>query len=63
MDDPEIVPSVLSVQEIFDKQIIHVGSRGEGEALRSAAWGNFHLEHLVSQLVPSDEFKQKYRKK
>ena len=63
MDDPEIVPSVLGVQEIFDKQIIHVGSRGEGDALRSAAWGNFYLDRLVSQLMTSDDFKRKYKKK
>jgi len=60
MDDPDVVPSVLSVQEIFDKHIVHVGSKGEGEALRSAAWGNFNLETIVAELVPSSVFKERY---
>jgi hypothetical protein len=63
MDDEEIVPSVLSVQEIFDKQIIHIGAKGEGEALRSAAWGHITLEDLVSELISSDDFKKRYNKR
>lgn len=63
MDDEEIVPSVLSVQEIFDKQIIHIGANGEGQALRSAAWAHICLEDLASDLISSDDFKKRYNKK
>ncbi len=63
MEDEEIVPSVLSVQDIFDKQIIHVGTRGRGDALRSAAWGNFLLEDLVPELVSPEDIKIGFSKK
>lgn len=51
MSDPELVPSVVCVQEIFDKQIIHIGPRSEGDALRSAAWGHLMFENLVPSLM------------
>ncbi|HYD12872.1 MAG TPA: hypothetical protein VEC11_08490 [Allosphingosinicella sp.] len=60
MDDAELVPSVLSVQEIFDKQIIHVGARNEGDELRSAAWGHFLLEDLMPDIISSDEFRRQF---
>jgi hypothetical protein len=63
MEDEEIVPSVLSVQDIFDKQIIHVGSRNRGNALRSAAWGNFLLEDLVPELVSPEDIKIGFSRK
>ena len=63
MDDAEIVPSVLGVQEIFDKQIIHIGPKGEGEALRSAAWANLPLERLVAELSSADDFRSRYNRR
>lgn len=63
MDNEEIVPSVLSVQDIFDKQIVHVGLKERGNALRSAAWGNFLLEDLVPELVSPEDIKIGYARK
>jgi hypothetical protein len=63
MDDAELVPSILCVQEIFDKQIIHVGPKNRGDALRSAAWGNFLLEDIIPDIITSDDFKKQYTKK
>jgi hypothetical protein len=62
MDDAEIIPSVLSVQEIFDKQVIHIGPKGEGQELRSAAWGHVSFEDLAAELVSADDFKKRYNK-
>lgn len=51
MSDAELVPSIICVQEIFDKQIIHIGSRSGGQALRSAAWAHLIFENLVPDLM------------
>lgn len=58
-DDAELHPSILSVQEIFDKKIIHVGAKGKGQALRSAAWGHFLLDDLMRDMISSDDFKRR----
>jgi uncharacterized LabA/DUF88 family protein len=60
MSDAELAPSILCVQEIFDKQVIHVGPKGEGEALRSAAWGHILFEDLVPDIITSEDFKKQY---
>ena len=58
MDDPELIPSIQCVQEILDKQVIHVGmerpelplARQHGSQVRSAAWGHILLESLVPSI-------------
>jgi hypothetical protein len=62
MGDDELAPSILCVQEIFDKQIIHVGTINEGDSIRSAAWGNFSLEDLMPRIVSPEDFKKQYAK-
>ncbi len=58
-DDAELTPSILSVQEIFDKKIIHIGVKGKGDALRSAAWGHFLLDDIMRDMISPDDFKRK----
>jgi uncharacterized LabA/DUF88 family protein len=58
-DDAELAPSILSVQEIFDKKVIHVGLPNRGQSLRSAAWGHFLLNDLMKDLIKPDDFKRK----
>jgi hypothetical protein len=62
MGDDELAPSILCVQEIFDKQIVHVGANNEGNGIRSAAWGNFCLEDLMPDIVSQEDFKKQYDK-
>ena len=58
MDDPELIPSIQCVQEILDKQIIHVGiahaeltaTRQHCSQVRSAAWGHILLEDLLPNI-------------
>ncbi len=57
-DDAELAPSVLSVQEIFDKKIIHIGIDGEGQVLRSAAWGHMLLDKVMREVLDSESFKR-----
>jgi NYN domain len=61
-DDFELAPSVLCVQEIFDKKVIHVGLKGHGQALRSAAWGHIPLNNLIKDLFKPDDFKRRIKK-
>jgi uncharacterized LabA/DUF88 family protein len=56
--DAELVPSVLSVQEVFDKKVIHVGLKGEGQSLRSAAWGHILLNDLMRDLLSHEDFQK-----
>ncbi len=60
MDDPELIPSVMCVQEILDKQIIQIGLRDNGMQLRSAAWGHILLEDLLPDIAPENEWRQLY---
>ncbi len=55
MDDPELIPSIMCVQEVFDKQIVHVGLRSNGEQVRSAAWGHILLEDIFPEIMPQHE--------
>ncbi|HZF93262.1 MAG TPA: hypothetical protein VEZ20_00160 [Allosphingosinicella sp.] len=61
MNDAELAPSILCVQEIFDKQIIQIGPKGEGDILRSSAWGNLLLDDLIPDLITAEDFKKQYR--
>jgi NYN domain-containing protein len=58
-DDSELAPSILCVQEIFDKKVIHIGLTGRGQALRSAAWGHILLNELMKDLFVPDDFGKK----
>lgn len=49
-DDEDLVPSVQCVQDILDRQIIHVGFRGSGLEMRSAAWGHMILDDMLDAL-------------
>ena len=52
-DDADLVPSVEAIQDILDKQIVHVGFEDSGQMLRSAAWGHVLLDGLVGALMNS----------
>lgn len=56
-DDPELSPSVLCVQEVFDKKVIHVGLKTRGQALRSAAWGHVLLDDFMRDFFRPEDFK------
>ena len=62
VDDPELAPSVLCVQEVFDKKVVHIGLKTRGKTLRSAAWGHVLLDDLVRDLFQPDDFKKKRRR-
>lgn len=61
-NDPELVPSVSCVQEVFDKKVIHVGLRDRGRAVRSASWGHILLNDLLRDLFLPDDFKKRKRR-
>ncbi len=52
MDDPELIPSIMCVQEVLDKQIVHIGLENNGEQVRSAAWGHILLEEIFPDIMP-----------
>lgn len=58
MDDPELLPSILCVQEVLDKQIVHMGLKGEGELVRSAAWGHILLDDILPDIFPDKEWRR-----
>ncbi|HYN45521.1 MAG TPA: hypothetical protein VES64_02400 [Allosphingosinicella sp.] len=60
MDDPELIPSIMCVQEVLDKQIVHVGLKRNGEKVRSAAWGHVLLEDILPDIFPEEEWRQLY---
>lgn len=60
MDDPELIPSILCVQEVLDKQIVHVGLAANGVQVRSAAWGHVLLEEVLPEIFPREEWRQLY---
>lgn len=49
-DDEDLVPSIQCVQDILDRQIIHLGFARGGRETRSAAWGHIPLDDLVGRL-------------
>lgn len=49
-DDEDLVPSIQCVQDILDRQIIHLGFARSGREIRSAAWGHMALDGLVGRL-------------
>lgn len=49
-DDSDLVPSVECVQDILDRQIVHLGFRNSGQIIRSAAWGHLLLDNMKNQL-------------
>ena len=61
-DDPALAPSVLCVQEIFDKKVIHVGLKSRGQALRSAAWGHILLDDLIRDLFKPEDFRRRRKR-
>lgn len=48
--DEDIAPGILCVQDDMDKQIVHVGFRGSGTHIRSAAWSHIYLDDLKHEL-------------
>ena len=50
-DDSDLVPSIQSVQDVLDRQMVHVGFKKESRGLvRSAAWAHLLLDELSGQL-------------
>lgn len=49
-DDSDLVPSVECVQDILDKQIVHLGFKRSGELIRSAAWSHLLLDAMMDDL-------------
>lgn len=49
-DDADLVPSVECVQDILDKQIVHLGFKNSGQLIRSAAWSHLLLEDVLDEL-------------
>jgi hypothetical protein len=60
-DDAELSPSILCVQEIFDKKVIHVGLNGRGERIRSAAWGHIMMDKFIKDLFVPEDFSKRHR--
>ena len=50
-DDADLVPSVECVQDILDKQIVHLGFKRSGQLHRSAAWSHILLHSMVDELM------------
>lgn len=46
-NDSDFVPSVSTIQDRLNKQIIHVGFRQGGHHLRTAAWGHIILNGSI----------------
>jgi uncharacterized LabA/DUF88 family protein len=50
-DDSDLVPSIQSVQDVLDRQIVHVGFKDESRGLvRSVAWAHLLLDDLRQDL-------------
>ena len=61
-DDAELAPSVMCVQEVFDKKVIHVGPSDRGQVLRSAAWGHVMLDDIMRELIAPEDFVRRKRR-
>jgi uncharacterized LabA/DUF88 family protein len=50
-DDADLVPSVQCVQDILDRQIVHLGfQNSKCQDIRSAAWGHIIIDSFVNGL-------------
>ncbi len=49
-NDADLIPSIETVQTVLDRQMVHVGFRNSGQAIRSAAWGHLLLDDMKSDL-------------
>ncbi|HEX8572995.1 MAG TPA: NYN domain-containing protein [Allosphingosinicella sp.] len=49
-DDSDLVPSVECVQDVLDRQIVHVGFKNSGMMIRSAAWSHLLLDQMADEL-------------
>ncbi len=49
-DDADLIPSIECVQDVLDKQIVHLGFEGCGGQVRSAAWSHLLLGNLALHL-------------
>jgi uncharacterized LabA/DUF88 family protein len=48
--DSDLVPSVECVQDVLDRQIVHLGFKRSGELIRSAAWSHLLFDDMVQVL-------------
>lgn len=49
-DDSDLIPSIESVQNVLDRQIVHVGFGDSGDRIRSAAWAHLLLDDFGDTL-------------
>lgn len=49
-NDSDLVPSVECVQDVMDRQIVHVGFKSSGVMIRSAAWSHLLLDEMADEL-------------
>jgi uncharacterized LabA/DUF88 family protein len=49
-NDSDLVPSIECLQDILDRQIVHVGFKNSGQLIRSAAWSHLLLDEMVNEL-------------
>jgi uncharacterized LabA/DUF88 family protein len=52
-NDADLIPSVECVQDVLDKQVVHLGFKGFGGDIRSSAWGHFTLDSIRKDLEDS----------
>lgn len=51
-DDSDLVPSTQCVQDSIDKQVVHLGFKGErGREVRNEAWGHLFVDNLLSDIL------------
>jgi len=49
-NDSDLIPSIQTVQDVLDRQIVHVGFGNSGQAIRSAAWGHVLVDGMKGEL-------------
>ena len=50
-DDGDLVPSTQCVQDTIDKQVVHLGFRGQKTDVRNEAWGHLFVDDLFSTVI------------
>lgn len=55
-DDSDLIPSIESVQNVLDRQIVHLGFSDSGKRIRSSAWAHLLLDDMESGLKGAQRF-------
>ncbi len=50
-DDGDLVPSTQCVQDTIDKQIVHLGFKGQKTDVRNEAWGHLFVDDMFATIL------------